>query len=159
MNFRIEGFLIGIGKGTVTEEKVPSSFSIKAQMENCDTAVHGSVRSDAYITIFKALSALLSLDRDMTKVEDSKAHGSKGRWTCLFKKAMNEMCKWPAEGEAGQYACDWCMRHRRPCVIAIKGVSSVAPLAPSLRMGRGLGEREYCVLPEGAVKVKPRFFL
>lgn len=128
-------------------------------MENCDTAVHGSVRSDAYITVFKALSVLLSLDRDMTKVEDSKAHGSKGRWTCLFKKAMNEMCKWPAEGEAGQYACDWCMRRRRPCVIAIKGVFSVAPLAPSLRMGRGLGDREYCVLPEGAVRVKPKFFL
>ncbi|KAI4956790.1 hypothetical protein J4E86_005261 [Alternaria arbusti] len=157
-NFRIEGFLMGIRNRTMTEEKVPSNFSIKAQMRDCDTAIHGSVRTDAYITIFKALSVLLSLDRDMTKAEDSKANGSKGRWTCLFKKALNEICKWPAEGEAGQYACDYCMRRRRPCIIAIKGVFSVAPLAPSLRMGRGLGDREYCVLPGGAVNAKRKFF-
>jgi len=149
---------MGIRNRTMTEEKVPNNFSIKAQMQDCDTAIHGSVRIDAYVTIFKALSVLLSLDRDMTKAEDSKANGSKGRWTCLFKKAMNEICKWPAEGEAGQYACDYCMRRRRPCIIAIKGVFSVAPLAPSLRMGRGLGDREYCVLPGGAV-VKRKFFL
>ncbi|KAI4926229.1 hypothetical protein J4E85_006521 [Alternaria conjuncta] len=157
-NFRIEGFLMGIRNGTLTEEKVPSNFSIKIQVDNGDTAIHASVRTDAYMTIFKALNALNSLDRDMNKVEHSKANGIKGRWTCLFKKALNEMCKWPAEGEAGQYACDWCMRRRRPCVIAIKGVFSVAPLAPSLRMGRGSADREYCVLPEGAVYVKPKFF-
>ncbi|KAI4910830.1 hypothetical protein J4E90_007086 [Alternaria incomplexa] len=157
-NFRIEGFLMGIRNGTLTEEQVPRNFSIKIQVDNGDTAIHASVRTDAYMTIFKALNALNSLDRDMNKVEHSKANGIKGRWTCLFKKALNEMCKWPAEGEAGQYACDWCMRRRRPCVIAIKGVFSVAPLAPSLRMGRGSGDREYCVLPEGAVYVKPKFF-
>ncbi|KAI4712279.1 hypothetical protein J4E89_002545 [Alternaria sp. Ai002NY15] len=157
LNFRIEGFLMGIRNGTMTDEKVPSTFSIKAQTDNGDTTIHASVRADAYMTIFKALSVLDLLDRDMDKVEHSKANGIKGRWTCLFKKALNEMCKWPAEGEAGQYACDYCMRRRRPCIIAIKGVFSVAPLAPSLRMGRGLGDRGYCVLPGGAV-VKRKFF-
>lgn len=157
-NFRIDGFLMGIRNGTMTDEKVPSTFSIKAQTDNGDTTIHASVRADAYMTIFKALSVLDLLDRDMDKVEHSKANGIKGRWTCLFKKALNEMCKWPAEGEAGQYACDYCMRRRRPCIIAIKGVFSVAPLAPSLRMGRGLGDREYCVLPGGAVNAKRKFF-
>ncbi|KAI4675058.1 uncharacterized protein J4E88_007962 [Alternaria novae-zelandiae] len=156
-SFRIERFLMGIRNGTLTEEKVPSNFSIKTQVDNGDTAIHASVRTDAYVTIFKALNALNSLDRDMNKAEHSKANGIKGRWTCLFKKALNEICKWPAEGDAGQYACDYCMRRRRPCIIAIKGVFSVAPLAPSLRVGRGLGDRDYCVLPGGAV-VKRNFF-
>ncbi|KAI4632114.1 uncharacterized protein J4E87_001585 [Alternaria ethzedia] len=158
LNFRIEGFLMGIRNGTMTDEKVPNNFSIKVQTDNGDTTIHASVRADAYMTIFKALSVLDLLDRDMDKVEHSKANGIKGRWTCLFKKALNEMCKWPAEGEAGQYACDYCMRRRRPCIIAIKGVFSVAPLAPSLRMGRGLGDREYCVLSGGAVNTKRKFF-
>jgi hypothetical protein len=69
---------------------------------------------------------------------------SRYRWTFDGHQShtMTE-AQMPTEGQGGHYACDFCVRHRRRCVIAIKGVLSVTPLAPSLRMGCGLSKREY----------------
>jgi hypothetical protein len=157
-NFTVGSFLQGIKDGTLVEENVPLSFSIAILMKSENTTVHSSVRTDAYTTIFKALSATLSLGRDPKRMADSQARGAKAKWTCMFKKAMNEICEWPAEGQEGQYTCSWCMRHRRPCVVAIEGTMSILPLAPSVRMGRVSDERAYCVMATEAMDVKPAFF-